>query len=178
MKDITIHSTVKEDFTELFEIDHSYHTDHVWQMDVYEDSTEWQTKFRTIRLPRSMQVDYPYNPVDILKKAYMNHLFFTAKINNEIAGYCNFVINPFSESVNITDLIIKRRFRRKGVAKKLMSTVLKWATNKKIINAQALVQSKNYPAIQLLSIFGFEYSGYNDKYFSNQDIAIIFNKRL
>jgi ribosomal protein S18 acetylase RimI-like enzyme len=178
MTEITIHSTEKEDFSELFEIDHSYHTDHVWQMDLQEENNEWRTTFRTIRLPRSMRVEYPYLLTKTLKVAYKNHLFFTARINNEIAGYCNFVINPFSESVNFTDLIVKRRFRRKGVGSKLLSTVLKWIDSKNINHAQSILQSKNFPAIQLFLQFGFEYSGYNDKYFANQDIAIIFNKRL
>lgn len=178
MSDITIHSTVKEDFEVLYAIDHSFHTEYVWQMDLQSDEVENVTKFRTIRLPRSMRVEYPYHPAELPKSSYKNHLYFTAKIHNEIAGYCNFVLDPFLNVVRISDLIIERRFRRKGVGFHLLNTVCKWGSKKKSRGVQILVQSKNYPAIQMLSNFGFEYSGYNDKYYDNHDIAVIFSKRL
>jgi hypothetical protein len=40
------------------------------------------------------------------------------------------------------------------------------------------MQSKNYPAIQLAQKLGFDFCGYNDNYFDNQDIAILFSKPI
>jgi RimJ/RimL family protein N-acetyltransferase len=40
------------------------------------------------------------------------------------------------------------------------------------------MQSKNHPAIQLAHKLGFEFCGYNDHYFSNQDIALFFSRPL
>jgi RimJ/RimL family protein N-acetyltransferase len=36
------------------------------------------------------------------------------------------------------------------------------------------MQSKNYPAIALARKLGFSYSGYSDRYYADQDIALFF----
>ena len=38
------------------------------------------------------------------------------------------------------------------------------------------MQSKNYPAICLAIKLGFEFCGYNDRYYQNQDIVLFFAK--
>ena len=38
----------------------------------------------------------------------------------------------------------------------------------------AVVQSKNFPAISFLQKHGFKFSGYNERYYRNQDIALYF----
>ena len=37
------------------------------------------------------------------------------------------------------------------------------------------MQPKNYPAIQFAYKLGFEFSGYNDQYYRDQEIAIFFS---
>jgi len=34
------------------------------------------------------------------------------------------------------------------------------------------------PAVRLVQKMGFEFSGYHDRYYANQDIALFFTKRL
>jgi RimJ/RimL family protein N-acetyltransferase len=38
------------------------------------------------------------------------------------------------------------------------------------------LQSKNLPAIRLAQKFGYEFCGYNDQYYINQDVALFFAK--
>jgi ribosomal protein S18 acetylase RimI-like enzyme len=40
------------------------------------------------------------------------------------------------------------------------------------------MQPKNYPAIQLAQKLGFDFCGYNDRYYANRDIALFFAKGL
>ena len=40
------------------------------------------------------------------------------------------------------------------------------------------MQSKNYPAICLARKNGFAFSGYSDRYYSDQDIVLFFTKAI
>jgi ribosomal protein S18 acetylase RimI-like enzyme len=40
------------------------------------------------------------------------------------------------------------------------------------------MQSKNIPAVHLAMRLGYEFCGYNDHYYSNQDIALFFAQFL
>ena len=40
------------------------------------------------------------------------------------------------------------------------------------------VISKNQPGIRLAQKFGFEFCGYNDQYYPNQDVALFFGRAL
>jgi hypothetical protein len=40
------------------------------------------------------------------------------------------------------------------------------------------MQSKNHPAMMLAQKYGYEFCGYNDRYYSNQDIALVFMRAV
>jgi hypothetical protein len=40
------------------------------------------------------------------------------------------------------------------------------------------MQSKNYPAMMLAQKHGYEFCGYNDRYYPNQDIALVFGRSI
>ena len=62
MVDIVVRPLALADIAVLVEIDHSYHTDYVWQMDIKTAESEVNVIFREVRLPRSMRVEYPRDP--------------------------------------------------------------------------------------------------------------------
>jgi RimJ/RimL family protein N-acetyltransferase len=39
-------------------------------------------------------------------------------------------------------------------------------------------QSKNHPCIRLAQKFGYEFCGYNDRYYPTQDVALFFGRAL
>jgi len=57
-----IRHAVSTDIAALMAMDHSYQTDHVWQMALSPSATETTIAFREARLPRLMRVDYPRDP--------------------------------------------------------------------------------------------------------------------
>src|SRR3972149_9703950 len=54
-----IRQAVSTDIPTLIELDHSYSTDHVWQMALQPGSPGVEVAFREVRLPRPMRVRYP-----------------------------------------------------------------------------------------------------------------------
>ena len=61
---------------------------------------------------------------------------------------------------------------------RLVLAAQSWAREKGFQRLVLEMQSKNYPAIKLAQKMAFEYSGYNDRYYANQDIALFFAKDL
>ena len=74
----------------------------------------------------------------------------------------------------MTDIAVSPMARRKGIASALILAAEDWAKKKNIRRMILEMQSKNTPAIRMALKLGFEFCGYNDHYYSNQDIALFF----
>lgn len=166
------------DLNELVRIDHSYHTDYVWQMEMKEDEHSLGVQFRESRLPRSMRVDYPYPDgrlAEIWKKKAM---VLTATADHEVAGYLAMDLDGARPAALITDLAVARRFRRKGIGASLLQGAAIALRQQGVSRLQMAIQTKNHPAISLAKAQGYEFCGYSDKYFPNLDIALFFSGRV
>lgn len=159
-------------------MDASYHTDFVWQMEVAQEEKKFDIAFREIRLPRSMLVEYPREPEEIIESFTKRKAVMVATINGEAVGYVSLLVHMGASLAQVTDLVVNRRFRRRGVATKLIAAAQNWAKQNHLNKLQIEMQSKNYPAIELANKLGFEFCGYNDRYYKNQDIALFFIRRF
>jgi ribosomal protein S18 acetylase RimI-like enzyme len=166
-----------EDLPILVEIDHSYHTDHVWQMELEHDDTSVAVKFREIRLPRSMKVDYPRS-AELLADCWKEKaVVLVAESGEEPVGYLAVSHGSTPGVSQVTDFAVLRRLRRNGVGTSLVRSALIWQQQNSGAQLILEMQSKNYPAICLANKLGFEFCGYSDRYYRNQDIALFFAKR-
>lgn len=178
MEDVIIRPVALADLKYLTEIDHSYHTDYVWQMDLDSRQSEVNVSFREVRLPRSMRVEYPRDVSYLVEGWQEREGLFVAEYDGESIGYINLTAGNNSNLINILDLVVVRRLRRQGVGIALIQAAQTWAIQENATYMMLGMQSKNHPAICLVNKLGFEFCGYNDHYFANQDIAIFFTKRL
>ena len=80
--------------------------------------------------------------------------------------------------VGITDLVVDVANRRKGVGTALLAAGQDWAASRSHRRLILELQAKNLPAIRFAQKFGYEFCGYNDHYYINQDVAIFFAKIL
>jgi ribosomal protein S18 acetylase RimI-like enzyme len=62
------------------------------------------------------------------------------------------------------------------VASALLAEAQDWAAERSHRRLILEMQSKNYPGIRLAQKFGYEFCGYNDHYYLNQDVALFFAK--
>jgi ribosomal protein S18 acetylase RimI-like enzyme len=178
MEDVIIRPVSLADLKLLTEIDHSYHTDYVWQMELDSRQSEVNVCFREVRLPRSMRVEYPRDISYLVEGWQEREGLLVAEYNGESIGYINLTAGNNSNLINILDLVVTRRYRRQGVGISLIQAAQTWAIQENAAYLMLGMQSKNYPAICLVNMLGFEFCGYNDHYFANQDIAIFFTQRL
>ncbi len=167
------------DLNLCYQMSKSYHTDYVWQMQSRETDHTVNIQFDIVRLPRSMQVQYPRTPDELLEHWEQEQCFFVVrKITGEFMGFVDALSRPWENLVWIFNLAVDQRYRRQGVATALLKTVTKWAIAHNQTRLMLEMQTKNYPAIRFAHKHGFQYCGYNERYYTNGDITLFFSRNL
>jgi ribosomal protein S18 acetylase RimI-like enzyme len=160
-------------------IDNTYETDYVWQLQGEEKPYEEMViTFRTIRLPRSMRVNPPRDADYLLEDWERGECFLIAEEGDEIRGYLDLTVQAWQRTGWINDMAVPKRYRRQGTGTALVRAALRWARNRGLRAVMLETQTKNYPAICFFRKHGFTFCGFNDQYYSNQDIAVFFALNL
>ena len=175
--EINIRSMMTTDLPQVLSIDHSYHTDHVWQMELDTNESSVSVCFRDIRLPRSMKVDYPRELETFADTWTEKNLSLAAEVEGVVAGYLAISNIGVSGLAQVTDFAVLRRLRKNGIGTALVRSAMAWMEQQNKGQLVLEMQSKNYPAICLANKLGFEFCGYNDRYYQNQDIVLFFARR-
>jgi ribosomal protein S18 acetylase RimI-like enzyme len=174
MPEIEIRPADAGDIPVLVGIEHDYKSSYVWQMDLVSEDGQIRATFRDIRLPRPVTVEYPRNPQSLLADWEDRSGLLVAILQGEPIGYVALdeAISP--KTAWITDLVVAEAQRRKGIASALVLAAQEWARTRKNRRVILEMQSKNYAGIRLCAKLGYEFCGYNDHYYANQDIALFF----
>jgi GNAT superfamily N-acetyltransferase len=159
-------------------LDHGYSTDYVWQMDSRDENGQINLSFRSVRLPRSMRVAFPRETQRLPEEWNRRVCFLLAEEGNQIKGYLNLTLAAVPETGWVADFAVDRRFRRSGVGSVLLAAAAHWARQNRLKRLILEMQSKNYPAICFAQKHGLAFCGYNDRYYSNQDVALFFGMIL
>ena len=173
-----IRHAVSTDIPALMVMDHSYQTDHVWQMSLSPNQTETTIAFREVRLPRLMRVEYPRDPGRLADEWTNSSEIFVAVTEQSYLGYVILEVGTAPDTGWITDLVTDAPHRREGVATKLLATARRWCQEQGLSRLTMEMQSKNYPSLNLVRKLGFVLSGYHDKYYPDQEIALFFTLSL
>lgn len=178
MPKIEIRPAVTADIIELISIDHSCRTNYVWQMDRTIEDGQIFISFREIRLPRPTQVNYP-RQVELLEDEWQQSPGLMVAIHNgNHVGYIRIVEVSENQSAVIKDLVVEQGIRRQGIGTALVLAAQNWAVQRANRRLLLEIPPKSYPAIKLAFKLGFDFSGYNDSYYPNKDIALFFSKYL
>jgi GNAT superfamily N-acetyltransferase len=178
MPEIKIRPAVAGDISHLIALDHDYVSDVVWQMDITAEESQIGVRFRYVKLPRSVRVEYPRPPRILADEWASRALLLVALLENEPIGYISSIQGVAPATNWVTDLVVTRRMRHQGVGTTLILSAQEWAhqfyPNRMVLE----MQPKNYPAISLAQKLGYEFCGYNDRYYLNHDIALFFAKSI
>lgn len=178
MPEIEIRPAVVSDLSSLVNIDHTYQTAYVWQMDRSLDKGQLDIRFREVRLPRPIRVDPPVSPEVIGSDESIKAGMLIAIHNGYPVGYISLKEIEPSGTAWVLDLVVRDRDRRHGIGTALLMAGNDWAAQRKLRRIVLEMQSKNFPAFQMALKLGYEFCGYNDQYFANRDIALFFAKYL
>lgn len=179
MPEIEIRPLLASDVAVLKGFDLSYTSSHVWQLDRVSDNGIQGSNFREIRLPREAKVEYPRSVSQIFTDLQVTgQAILVAVINNRPVGFIRISDQVAPRTAWVKDWVIQDSFRRKGIGSALLMSALEFSQGENLLRTVVEVQSKNFPAIKLVRKLGFEYAGYQDQFYSNQDIALFFARSL
>ena len=180
MAEIQVRQATADDLPQLAAFDHGYSTDYVWQMDLRDDPSvgQVQVTFRSVKLPRPMRVTFAREAAQLTSAWERRVCFLVAEQDGVLKGYLNLVLAPAAETAWIADCAVDRKYRRGGVASVLLAAGAQWSRANRLKRLVAEMQSKNYPAICFAQKHGLVFSGYNDRYYPNQDVALFFGMTL
>jgi GNAT superfamily N-acetyltransferase len=168
----------EKDLASCLQLDHTYMTDHVWQMDVREESEGIVVRFRTARLPREIQVAYPRDLQSLMASWHRRDCFLVATADDVLLGYINMKMDAIRTTGWIYDLVVGKPFRGRRIGSALLEQAARWARLHNIHHIILETQTKNMPGINFAQKQGFTFCGFNDRYYANQDIALFFSKTL
>jgi ribosomal protein S18 acetylase RimI-like enzyme len=177
MAEIEIRSTVSTDLARLSALDHTIDTDYVWQLDLHREAGQVQVSLHEVRLPRTVRLDHP-RPARELPDTWHLRPMLSAMIGMEAVAYVRFSDVIVPHAVWITDVVVGKPVRGKGIARKLLGAAEAWGLQHGLRRAIVEVQSKNAPAIRMVQKLGFEFCGYNDQYYPTRDVALFFARSI
>lgn len=170
-----IRDAVEADLEICLSIDRAYSTDQVWQMEVQDDNKgRIGVSFRTVRLPRPMRVVYP--PDRALLHAC--DCLLIAEANDIVQGYLGMRADLAYGNGWVLDVTVAPPWRRHGIGGALLKAAHVWAREHELSRITIETQTKNFPGICFCQKYGLTFSGFNDKHYPNQDIALFFSQRV
>ena len=179
MPEIQIRPVTNSDIERLVNIEHDYVTDYVWQMDIsQEEPDDIGVRFRRVRLPRSVRTEYPRPYAQLSKNWKERSGVLVACHEKEVIGYIALMERMAPGTTWATDLAVKNAYRRQGVGSSLVLAAQAWSSQHGSQRLVLEMQSKNHPAICMMNKLGFDFCGYNDRYFLNRDIALFYAKSV
>lgn len=173
-----IRSAEPRDLAPCGKLDHSCTTDRVWQMDTRTTDGSWQVVFRSVPLPREIEIGYPRQGEDLVAGWNRRDGFIVAETAECVCGYATLALQPEHGILWVGDLVVDRSHRRHGIGTALLKAAAQWGCQRDMVRLTLEVQTKNHPAIEFCRTCGLTFSGYNDHYWASEDIAVFFTGRL
>lgn len=102
--------------------------------------------------------------------------FYVIKEGEKNIGYGGFT--KAMDEVSLVNLAISQDYRRKGIATKLLSHLIKMAKEKNVEKMFLEVRRKNIPAISFYHKNGFIERGIRRGYYEDREDAIIMGREL
>lgn len=178
MSAFEIRPAIASDLPQLIALDHSSSSDYVWQLELRREPSQLMVSFREVRLPRSVEVKYPRNPLALTDEWLKRDVVLVAVQENVPIGYICLTEEYASAIAWVTDLVVGPQWRRKGAGSALLMAGQDWALKRHVHRLVLELISKNQAGIRLAQKFGYEFCGYNDQYYPNQDVALFFGRAL
>jgi GNAT superfamily N-acetyltransferase len=173
-----VRPAVAADIPRLMALDHSSVSDYVWQLELRRETAQVTANFREVRLPRTVDVKYPRNPLALGDEWMRRDAVMVAVQDGTPIGYVCAVEEHASAVAWVTDLVVMPELRLKGVASALLTAAQDWALERSVRRLILEMMSKNQGCIRLAQKFGYEFCGYNDQYYPTQDVALFFGRAL
>lgn len=162
------------DLNACIEMDRSYSTDYVWQVDERTKGEEISVTFRKAKLPRTAQVRLPRLQQGVLAYWQQDECFIVADNDGKILGFMDMPIDADDKLAHVRYLAVDPSHRRKGIGTALLTSALAWLREQGVQGVLAEVDTRNFPAISFLQRHGFTFCGYSDQLAVGRGVRLYF----
>ncbi len=107
-----------------------------------------------------------------------NTIPLLCEIESKIAGYILVAYVKGDDVADLMNIAVKKNFRRKGIADKLIENAVLIAKDKGIKTLFLEVRVGNIPAQNLYKKHNFKATNVREKYYDNQEDALVMAKSL
>lgn len=168
-------------------LDHSYTSQHVWQLAVREESGAPTARFHQVRLPRPLEYENRPLPSLLLRATQTPQLLLVAEEQfggtARILAYLTLIPEQTQALTRVTNFVVTRTRRGEGIGSHLLSAAENCirslaAHPTGIQRIRIETHSTNIPAIRFFLRNGYVYSGYDEQYYANGEIALFFSRML
>jgi GNAT superfamily N-acetyltransferase len=157
-------------------LDGSYQTDYVWHIVEKKVKARTEVVLERTRLPRAVDVVYPCGLADLTDECRTSECFLVADELTQVMGCLDLRVRRWSLTGWVEYYVVDRGYRSQGVGANLLKSAEIWAHSARIKQITIPVQTKNDMAISFCLKQGYHFSGYVDRYFSNDDIGLLYSK--
>ncbi len=165
----------------IYALDHTYQTDHVWQLSNKAAPNEYDSVLRLTKLPRMITAPAPHDGIAlrrVIHRADFVWVMHPESNQRDLHAYLAMTLLPWQNTALVTSLCVRPNSRRKGLATRLLRTALDQARTEGMHSLTADAPTKAYPATRLYQARGFKLSGYSENYYAAHDIALLFATRI
>ncbi len=155
-------------------IDDSFATEYVWQMDEQILEGSIKVSFRLAHLPRPMKVRGVASQDDLAHGLAADAALIVAE-DVAIRGFVEIALSEWNQIARINSMVVAPAFRRQGIGGALLEAAIEWARLRRVRQVVLNTSTKDFPAICFFQKHGFTFSGFTDKIYPNQDIALFFS---
>ena len=160
------------DIQTIINLDLSYTTNQVWQMEQKIVGDEITSSFRTISLPRPLKVE---SPQDWAWDEWQQSDFFAVAVEEgSVLAYIDLKVEKWRKIGWIQHLGVDVKKRRQRIGSSLIEEAKQWGKGCRLNDLMAEIQTKNYPAIAFFQKCGFSFCGFNDHFHPLKEIAVFF----
>jgi len=161
-------------------LDHSYETEHVWQINLRDDINGKHINFKRERLPRSVTRHHPQSNDTMMQLIQQKDCFLvvTGKQDGVMFGYLTMRRDQVKRIAIMQDVVVDQAYRENGIANRLLGIATQWAKEHDCDSVQIEIQPQNVPAIDYFRSRGFTFSGYNDSHHSSADVVVYFTRHI
>jgi ribosomal protein S18 acetylase RimI-like enzyme len=177
---LTIRDGIKSDIAKCVELDSSYHTEHVWQMNVREEIDETHITLRKQRLPRSLDASHLPDAKRLATTLEQKYCFIVLaeSTSDTLLGYISLRVDPIYQFAYLQDIVIDTPYRRQHLGARLLNVAQLWATEKNLKRIIFEIPTTNHPCTEFAKSQGYAYCGFNDQFLPDQEIVLFFSHAL
>jgi GNAT superfamily N-acetyltransferase len=173
-----IRRAIMGDAERCSQLDGTYQTERVWHIVEKKVETRVEVTLERTRLPRMIEALYPCGLQDLTEECRASECFLVADQMTQVMGCLDLRIRRWAQTGWVEYMVVDRSYRGQGIGSRLLESAEIWAHSARLKQITVPIQTKNDEAISFCLKRGYRYSGYIDRYFSNDDIGLLYTKLM